>query len=187
MTNIDDILNEFPDSSRGMVGAMWQALPAPTRQELLGVLPALPGQPGKVQKLFELAHRQMQYSFGDRRKVAIVGPANVGKSTLYNALLAEREARAVVSPVPGTTRENQLASAGPFSVVDTPGADAVGAVGQRERQMALQAAHEADFLIILFDAVQGVKQTEQELFQELEALGKPYVVVLNKIVTGRFG
>lgn len=181
MNSIDDILNEFPDSSRGMVGAVWQALPVETRRELLGLVPALPGQPGKVQKLFELAHRQLQYSFGDRRKVAIVGPANVGKSTLYNALLAEREARAEVSPVPGTTRENRLASAGPFSVVDTPGADAVGAVGQREREMALQAAHEADFLIILFDAVQGIKQTEQELFQELEALGKPYVVVLNKI------
>ncbi len=181
MTNIDDIFNEFSDDSRQVVGAMWQALPANTRQELLALLPALPGQPGKVQKLFELAHRHLQYSFGDRRKVAIVGPANVGKSTLYNKLLAAREARAEVSPVPGTTRANQEASAGPFSVVDTPGADAVGAVGQRERAMALQAAREADFLIILFDAVQGVKQTEQELFQELVALNKPYVVALNKM------
>lgn len=181
MTQIDDILNEFPDDSRQVVGAMWQALPAATRQELLAFIPSLPGQPGKLQKLAELAHRQLQFSFGDRSKVAIVGPANVGKSTLYNTLLAERKDRAEVSPVPGTTRENQEASAGPFSVVDTPGADAVGAVGQRERQLALQAAREADFLIILFDAVQGVKQTEQELFHELEALKKPYVVVLNKM------
>lgn len=181
MTHIDEILNEFPDDSRQVVGAMWQALPAMQRQELLALLPMLPGQPGKIQKLFELAHRQLQLSFGDRRSVAIVGPANVGKSTLYNTLLADRKDRAEVGPVPGTTRQNQQASAGPFSVVDTPGADAVGPVGQRERELALQAAREADFLIILFDAVQGVKQTEQELFQELEALDKPYVVVLNKM------
>ena len=135
MTQIDQILNEFPDDSRQVVGAMWQALPATARQELLALAPMLPGQPGKVQKLAELAHRQLQFSFGDRSKVAIVGPANVGKSTLYNALLAERKDRAEVSPVPGTTRANQEASAGPFTVVDTPGADAVGAVGQHGRRI----------------------------------------------------
>lgn len=177
----EEILNEFSADSRQVVGAMWQALPGERRQELLGLLPLLPGQPGKIQKLFELAHQQLQMSFGDRRNVVIVGPANVGKSTLYNALLADRAHRAEVSPVPGTTRHNQEASAGPFMVVDTPGADAVGAVGQRERELALQAAQEADLLIVLFDAVQGVKQTEQELFHELEALHIPYVIALNKM------
>ena len=181
MTQIDEILNEFPDESRRVVSALWQTLPADRRDELLALIPVLPGQPGKIQKLFELAHKQLQMSFGDRRNVAVVGPANVGKSTLYNALLADDADRAEVSPVPGTTRQNQEASAGPFTVVDTPGADAVGAVGQRERDAALQAAQNADFLIVLFDAVQGVKQTEQALFQELEALHKPFVVVLNKM------
>ncbi len=181
MTQIDEILNEFPDDSRRVIGAIWEALPGERRQELLSLLPLLPGQPGKIQKLFELAREQVQMSFGDKSKVAIVGPANVGKSTLYNALVAERAARAEVGPVPGTTRQNQQASAGPFTVVDTPGADAVGPVGRRERELAMQAAADADFLIILFDAMQGVKQTEQELFHDLEALYKPYVVVLNKM------
>ena len=181
MTQIDDILKEFPDDSRQTIRAMWEALPADRRSELLSLLPLLPGQPGKVRKLFELGHEQLQITFGDKQQVAIVGPANVGKSTLYNRLVADRADRAEVGPVPGTTRQNQEASAGPFAVVDTPGADAVGSVGQRERELALQAAGEADFLVIMFDAVQGVKQTEQRLFSQLETLYKPYLVVLNKM------
>jgi uncharacterized protein (DUF697 family) len=66
-------------------------------------------------------------------------------------------------------------------VVDTPGADAVGTVGQQEKDMALSASEEADFLVLVFDAIQGIKKTELELFNELSALKKPFVVVLNKI------
>ena len=83
--------------------------------------------------------------------------------------------------MPGTTTVNQQADAALFTVVDTPGADAVGSVGEKEKQLALSAAEEADFLVLVFDAVQGIKKTEQELFTELSALKKPFVVVLNKV------
>lgn len=65
--------------------------------------------------------------------------------------------------------------------MDTPGADAVGEVGERERELALRAAAEADLLIVMFDAIQGVKRSEQELFTELREVGKAYIVVLNKM------
>ncbi|MCI0397531.1 MAG: 50S ribosome-binding GTPase [Chloroflexi bacterium] len=178
---VDDLLQEFPEESRQVLRAAWEVLPLHRREELLALVPLLPGQPGKIHKLFELAGRQLAMSFGNKHQVAIVGPANVGKSTLYNQLIESRKDAAVVSPVPGTTRDNQAASAGPFTVIDTPGADAVGEVGERERRLALAAAAGADFLVILFDAVQGIKRTEQELFKELVALKKPYIVVLNKI------
>lgn len=113
--------------------------------------------------------------------IAIVGPANVGKSTLYNQLVISPEDRAAVSPVPGTTRANQAGSGGIFTVVDTPGADAVGPVGDREREIAFSAARDADFLIILFDAGAGVSRGDRELFDALTALDKPYVAVLNKM------
>ncbi|MBI3362377.1 MAG: 50S ribosome-binding GTPase [Chloroflexi bacterium] len=131
--------------------------------------------------LLGLGLTQYKIAFGEKNKVAIVGPANVGKSTLYNQLIRSKDDRAEVSPIPGTTRVNQEADAGLFVMVDTPGADAVGEVGEAEKDRALSAAKEADFLIIVFDAIQGIKRTEQELFDELVALGKPYVVVLNKI------
>jgi GTP-binding protein Era len=181
MSQLDELLQDFPEESRQVLRAVWDAMPVQQRQDLLGLLPVLPGQPGKIQKLFELSRDQLAMSFGTKHDVVIVGPANVGKSTLYNQLIRSKEDEAAVSPVPGTTRENQSASAGPFIIVDTPGADAVGEVGQTEREEALAAARSADFLVIMFDAVQGIKLTEQALFDELTALGKPYIVVLNKI------
>jgi len=66
-------------------------------------------------------------------------------------------------------------------VVDTPGADAVGHSGEQEKSLAMSASAQADFLILVFDAIQGIKKTEQDLFNELSALKKPFVVVLNKI------
>ena len=181
MSQIDDLLQEFPEESRQVLRAVWESLPVQQRQDLVGILPVLPSTPGKVQKLFELSREQLAMSFGSKHDVVIVGPANVGKSTLYNQLIRSKEDEAAVSPVPGTTRENQSASAGPFVIVDTPGADAVGEVGQTEREKALSAAAGADFLVIMFDAVQGIKLSEQELFEELLALGKPFIVVLNKV------
>lgn len=181
MDHFDEILADFPAESRDVVAALWRSLPAGQQQNLLALLPALPGEPGKVRKLFGAAQEQAQMAFGDRHDVAIIGPANVGKSTLFNRLISEDEAPAAVSPVPGTTRANRAADAGPFTVLDTPGADAVGPVGERERALALEAAAAADFLVIIFDAIQGIKREELALFHELKRLGKPYIVVLNKI------
>ena len=118
---------------------------------------------------------------GRSKHVAIVGPANVGKSTLFNQLIQSKHDRAEVGPVPGTTRINQAADAGLFSIVDTPGADAVGYVGEKERDFAFDAASRSDFLILMFDAIQGIKQTELDLYHDLVKLQKPYIIVLNKI------
>ncbi|MBI3764595.1 MAG: 50S ribosome-binding GTPase, partial [Chloroflexi bacterium] len=80
--------------------------------------------------LLGLALTQYKIAFGEKQNIAIVGPANVGKSTLYNQLIRSKDDRAEVSPIPGTTRVNQEADAGLFVMVDTPGADAVGEVGE---------------------------------------------------------
>jgi small GTP-binding protein len=128
-----------------------------------------------------MATMQLKIAFGRKKQIAIVGPANVGKSTLYNQLLQNNKDQAQVSPLPGTTRINQMADAGLFAIVDTPGADAVGEVGEIEKEHALSAASEADFLIIIFDAIQGIKQTELALYNQLLLLNKPHLVVLNKI------
>lgn len=120
-------------------------------------------------------------AFGHKNSVAIVGPANGGKSTLYNQLISHDQDRAEVSSIPGTTRQNQAAEAGLFVVIDTPGADAVGAVGERERQIAFEAVSTADFLVVMFEATRGIKKSERALFDDLLELGKPFIVVLNKM------
>jgi len=113
--------------------------------------------------------------------VAIVGPANAGKSTLYNQLVRAKEPRAAVSAIPGTTRQTQAADAGIFTVVDTPGADLEGPAGLVQKETALGAARSADLLVVLFDGAHGIRQGERTLLGDLLALQKPSVIALNKM------
>jgi small GTP-binding protein len=181
MSTIDEVLKEFPPRTREKVKAVWEALPTPLQSELETILKAVPIQPQLLRRLIDIALHQYKTVSGKKNKIAIIGPANVGKSTLYNNLIRSKTDQAEVGPLPGTTRINQEADAGFFSIVDTPGADAVGEVGEIEKQHALAGARQADFLIVVFDAIQGVKKTEQELFEELAEFDKPFLVVLNKI------
>jgi small GTP-binding protein len=181
MPTFEDLLKEFPTGSQEKLKRTWDDLPPPVQKELRGSLARLPGDLTLWRMLINLAFTQYKIAFGEKQSVAIVGPANVGKSTLYNQLIRSRADRAEVSPVPGTTRVNQEADAGLFAIVDTPGADAVGAVGETEKEHALSAAAGADLLLVLFDATQGIRRSEHDLFKELAALGKPHVVVLNKM------
>ena len=181
MTLFDEILARFPPDVRDMVRAVWDSLDPNQQFNFLSLLSAFPTDAKLVRVLMKLATTQVRQAFGNKRRVAIVGPTNVGKSTLYNQLVFNPQDEAKVSPLPGTTREVQQADALLFTVVDTPGADAVGQAGQRERSLALTAAEGADFLILMYDAIQGIKVTEQEIFNELQAMKKPFIVLLNKI------
>jgi len=181
MTLFDDILSLFPPDVRAPVRKIWEALGPNEKASFLTLLTGFPADTNLVKILVKLSSAHIRQAFGNKHRVVIVGPANVGKSTLYNQLVQNKGDQAMVSPLPGTTTQNQQADAALFTVVDTPGADAVGPVGEQEKSLALSAAAEADFLVLVFDAIQGIKKTEQELFNELSSLKKPFVVVLNKI------
>jgi len=181
MAIIDDFLKKLPPDTRKNLELIWNSLSASDKQSIIKIISAFPKNSSQVNMLVDLATRQYKVITGSKHTVAIVGPANVGKSTLYNQLIHEKEDKAQVSPVPGTTRVNQQADSGLFSIVDTPGADAVGYVGEEEKKQAMDAARSADFLVIMFDAIQGIKQSELQLFNDLLALSKPYIVVLNKM------
>ncbi len=181
MAAIDPLLKKLPPETQDVFRMVWDALSPGEKSTLESMLSGLPVDTNLFRMLMRLSTVQLKQAFGQKQQVAIVGPTNVGKSTLYNQFVQRKEDTAAVSALPGTTRINQLADAGLFAIVDTPGADAVGEVGEREQQEALSAAQKADFLIIVFDAIQGVKQTELELFHQLTALKKPYVVVVNKV------
>jgi GTPase len=181
MTLFDDILSQFPSDVQETVRKIWDALGPNEKASFLSLLIGFPADANLVKILVKLSTAQVRQAFGRKHRVVIVGPTNVGKSTLYNQLVQNKSDQAIVSPLPGTTTENQQADAVLFTVVDTPGADAVGIVGEQEKNLALSASVDADFLVLVFDAIQGIKNTEQELFNELSALKKPFVVVLNKI------
>ena len=181
MTLFDDILTQFPPDVQAKVRKVWDVLGPNEKASFLSLLVGFPADTNLVKLLVKLSTAQIRQAFGSKHRVVIVGPTNVGKSTLYNQLVRNKSDQAAVSPLPGTTTENQQADASLFTVVDTPGADAVGFVGEHEKNLALSASTDADFLVLVFDAIQGIKKTEQELFNELSALKKPFVVVLNKI------
>ncbi len=111
-----------------------------------------------------------------RARLAIVGPVNSGKSTLFNRL--HGHTLSAVSAVPGTTRGVVEHPLGPFHLIDTPGFGEVWGVDRAET--ARQAAHSADIIILLLDAAAGVRQSDRDLFLELQALRRPIVVALNK-------
>jgi small GTP-binding protein len=181
MSVFDDFLNLLPPDVQAGVRVIWDSLGLDQKSSFLSLLDSFPTDNKMIRTLVKLSTKQLRQAFGRKQRVVIFGPANVGKSTLYNQWVFNKPDHADVGPLPGTTRENKLADSGLFSVVDTPGADAVGEVGEHEKYLAFSAVQEADFVVLVYDAIQGVKKTELELFHELSVLKKPFVVVLNKI------
>lgn len=184
-SELDVLLDRLPDESRDLARSLWQGLPADLRRELdltLGAFVKILRQsPTASADLVNLIKRQAGPAVKPLSTVAVVGPVNVGKSTLYNALLAGTAEVAEVSPVPGTTRQAQAAEVGLFRLVDTPGADHGANVGEQEKDEALRAAVAADFLLVVFDATRSVLASDRILYGQLQALGKPMLVVLNKM------
>lgn len=180
MAELEDFLKKLPPETQKWLNVVWGSLSATERTSMRALVAGFPTETNLSRMLVQLASTELKQAFGQKHRVAIVGPANVGKSTLYNQMIQNKHDRAEVSPLPGTTRVNQSADAGLFAVIDTPGADAVGEVGEREQAQALEAANNADVLVIVFDAIQGIKRTELELYHLLTGLGKPFVVVMNK-------
>ncbi|MCS7199834.1 MAG: tRNA uridine-5-carboxymethylaminomethyl(34) synthesis GTPase MnmE [Caldimicrobium sp.] len=114
--------------------------------------------------------------------LVISGKPNVGKSSLMNALL--REERAIVTPIPGTTRdfleEEAYIKGLPVKLIDTAGLrDTEDVVEKIGVERALQKLKEADLVLFLVDA--GCKPTEEDI--KLYSLIKnyPHLVVVNKI------
>jgi len=115
--------------------------------------------------------------------IALVGRPNVGKSTLFNRLTQTRDA--LVADFPGLTRDRQygIGKLGPerYVVVDTggiSGGDGVEALMERQVQ---QAIAEADHLLFLLDARDGVTAGDLDIAASLRRTGKPLTPVVNKI------
>lgn len=121
----------------------------------------------------------------DGARVALAGRPNVGKSSLFNALLTED--RAIVSDQPGTTRdllEERLQWHGyPVTLIDTAGlresADGIEALGA---DRARRAHAGADVAVLVIDATEGITGPDLEIARRLA--GRPVVAALNKTDRG---
>lgn len=182
---IDPLLRSMPPDTRKSVGSVWESLPPDVRKELRLVASTvqtfLRDEAGAFRQLMQMVGRSVVPGIQVLSDVVVVGPVNVGKSSLYNALIAEQAEPAAVSPVPGSTREVQQATVGPFRLTDTPGTEHWSNVQADELNRAVQVARAASFLLVTFDATRGILTTDRILYERLRALGKPHVVALNKI------
>jgi GTPase len=116
--------------------------------------------------------------------VAIIGRANVGKSTLFNRLVEDQ--KSLVSAVAGTTRDRNQADClwrGQIvSLVDTGGLD-VDRKDEIESSIEVQARKalaEADAVLFVVDVQSGLQSEDQSIAKELKKLNKPVLVVANK-------
>ena len=115
--------------------------------------------------------------------VAIVGRPNVGKSTLFNALTRTRDA--LVADLPGVTRDRIYGRAelGDRRVIliDTGGLEAADdPIGSGRERQTRQAIEEADLVILLTDARDGLTPADHDITAWLRTSGKPLVHAVNK-------
>src|SRR3989441_11147654 len=121
--------------------------------------------------------------------VALVGRPNVGKSTLFNRLIGRRQA--IVRDVPGVTRDRLY---GPVvferwqaTAVDTGGLDPSSEepLVESVRRQVMIAVEEADVVVFVVDARDGLTALDLEIARILRRAGRPIVVAANKIEGGR--
>ncbi len=116
--------------------------------------------------------------------VAIIGRANVGKSTLFNRL--SRSSRALVANISGVTRDRHYASVElsdrTILLVDTGGlVGGEDAMGTQVRRQAEEAVAEADVIILVTDGREGLQPGDALVVDYLRRTGKPVLLAVNKI------
>ena len=117
--------------------------------------------------------------------VAIIGRANVGKSTLFNKLT--RKKSSIVNNTPGVTRDRLYALADwlgkPAMVIDTGGIDLAGEneIEIRVKEQSEFARSEADAIVFVVDMQVGLIPEDREIIDHLRKSGKPLFLTVNKV------
>lgn len=119
----------------------------------------------------------------ERTHIAIFGRRNAGKSSIINAVTGQD--LAVVSDVKGTTTDPvskamELLPLGPVVIIDTPGLDDVGALGELRVKKAYQILNKTDIALLVIDGSEGFSGEDEKILERIKAKNIPYITVMNK-------
>ncbi len=131
---------------------------------------------------------------GERFHIAFFGKRNAGKSSLINQVTGQE--LSIVSDVKGTTTDPvykamELLPLGPVMVIDTPGLDDEGLLGNKRKGKAKDVLHKTDLAIVVFDAEDAIRcasgrdaaevySVEQDVIRQLSERSIPYICLWNK-------
>lgn len=120
----------------------------------------------------------------DRVHIGFFGRRNAGKSSIVNAVTGQE--LAVVSDVKGTTTDPvykamELLPLGPVMIIDTPGIDDEGALGELRVKKTKQVLNKTDIALLVIDGTIGQTETERELIDLFQEKNIEYIVVYNKV------
>lgn len=119
----------------------------------------------------------------DRLHIGFFGKRNAGKSGLVNAVTGQ--ALSLTSDVPGTTTDPvqkamELLPIGPVVILDTPGLDDEGTLGEMRVKRAKRMLDKTDLAVVVIDASRGVCPEDEALVRELTERKKPFLLAFNK-------
>lgn len=120
---------------------------------------------------------------GERIHIGFFGRRNAGKSSLVNAVTGQE--LAVVSEQKGTTTDPvykamELLPLGPVMIIDTPGFDDEGSLGELRVRKTKQVLNKTDVAVLVVDAIEGMCPCDEELKALFKEKKIPYIVAVNK-------
>lgn len=120
---------------------------------------------------------------GERVHIGFFGKRNAGKSSLLNAVTGQE--LAVVSTVEGTTTDPvykamELLPLGPVMLIDTPGFDDEGTLGEQRVKKTKQVLEKTDIAVLVAEAAEGLSPCDEELLALFNEREIPYLIAYNK-------
>ncbi len=120
---------------------------------------------------------------GERVHIGFFGLRNAGKSSVVNRVTGQT--LSIVSDVKGTTTDPvqkamELLPIGPVVIIDTPGIDDEGTLGEERVRRALRVLEKTDIAVLVTDSTRGLQPAEQELIELFRKRELPFVIAHNK-------
>ena len=119
----------------------------------------------------------------NRVHIGFFGCRNAGKSSLVNAVTGQD--LAVVSDIKGTTTDPvtktmELLPLGPVVIIDTPGFDDSGELGEKRLRKTRQILNKTDIAVLVVDSMVGLREYDEQLLEIFREKSIPYVIAMNK-------